>query len=134
MIHLFNLWDLFQLKGRMLALNYTWKRNNTAPCSKIISNSMLCTLSIWYEMVIDIQIGVFMFSSEISVSNILSTTSNSIMDSDKKPCSSGHVLRNEPKSIEWMIKFPLTTAKLKEVGWYTLCEKIGGYEVFLSEF
>ena len=75
-----------------------------------------------------------MFSSEIYVSSVVSTTSNSIMDSDKKPRSSGHVLRIEPKNIEWMSKFPLATTKLKEASRYTLCEKIGGYEVFLSEF
>ena len=94
---------------------------------------MLCTLSIWYEMVIDIQIGVFMFSSEIFVSIIPSMVSNSIMDSDKKPYSSGHVLRIEPKNIEWISKFPIDTAKLKEAGWYTLCERIGDYNVEVTK-
>ena len=75
---------------------------------------MLCTSLIWYETLIDLQIGVYMFSFEIYVSCVVSTALNSIMDSDKKPYSSGHVLRIEPKSIEWMSKFPLTTAKLKE--------------------
>ena len=45
-----------------------------------------------YEMVIDLQRGVFMFSYEIYVSSVVSTASNSIMDLDKKPHSSGPVL------------------------------------------
>ena len=74
-----------------------------------------------------------MFSSEISISSILSTTLNSIMDFYKKPCSSSHVLRIEPKNIEWMSKFPLATANLKEEGWYTSCERIGDYNVEVTK-
>ena len=68
-----------------------------------------------------------MFSSEIFVSSVVSTTLNSIMDSDKRPRSSGHVLRIEPQDVEWMSKLPLVVANLKEASWYTLCERIGDY-------
>ena len=48
------------------------------------------------------------------IASVVSTISNSIMDSDKKPRSSGHVIRIQPKNVQWMGKFPLVVAKLKE--------------------
>ena len=57
-----------------------------------------------------------MFSSRIYVYSAMSTASNSVMDLDKKPCSSGHVLRIEPQNVEWMSKLPLAIENVKEAG------------------
>ena len=133
-VKLFSLRGLFLLTTRQLDLSYTGKRNRTTPYSNIILNLILCTLSVQYEMVIDLQRGFFMFSYEIYVSSVVSTTSNSIMDSDEKPHSNGHVLRIEPHNVEWMSKLPLVVAKLKEAGWYTLCERIGDYHIEVMKY
>ena len=59
-----------------------------------------------------------------SISSVASTASISSMEIDRKPCPSGHLLRTEPQSVEWMHKIPLAIEKVKEARWFSEFERI----------
>ena len=73
-----------------------------------------------------------MLSSQGCISSAASTVSVSAMEMDRKPRTSGHLLRIEPQSVEWMRKIPLAVEKLKEAGWFSMFERIREYHIGIT--
>ena len=56
------------------------------------------------------------------------------MEIDRKYFPSGHLLRTETQSVEWMQKIPLAIEKVKEVGWFAIFERIEEHHVGVTRY